>query len=84
MHSIREAAGSGAELQLAAGFDGERRPQGQGPQCGVGRFESFGCRRGAAGARSSWTSHSTSTPSVRGGPVLKQMPRTRASTSASR
>ncbi|MGX1365726.1 hypothetical protein RKD19_001085 [Streptomyces canus] len=31
-----------AQLQLAAGFDGERRRQGHGPQCGVGRRESFG------------------------------------------
>ena len=35
--------GGRAQLQLAAGFHGERRPQGHGPQCGVGRFESFGC-----------------------------------------
>jgi hypothetical protein len=32
--------GCGAELQLAARFDGERRTQGQGPQCGEGRFTS--------------------------------------------
>lgn len=35
--------GRRAEFQLAAGLDGERRPQRHGPQGGVGRFEPFGC-----------------------------------------
>ncbi len=34
--------GRRAQLQLAAGLNGERRPQGHGAQSGVGRFEPFG------------------------------------------
>jgi hypothetical protein len=41
---FRQRGGGGrAQLQLAAGFHGECRPQRQGPQCGVSRFESFAC-----------------------------------------
>lgn len=33
--------GSGTQLQLPTGFDGQRRTQGHGPQSGVRRFETF-------------------------------------------
>ena len=41
-HALHQGGGgSGAELQLTTRFDGERRTQGQVPQGGVGRFETF-------------------------------------------